>query len=182
MVSVNDSGNKRKRFPLRDKTNIVQSDEPYVQIHCYTLMPNHFHILLEQLVEDGISKFMGRLSNGYTKYFNKRNKRSGSLFESTFKAREICGTADLINISRYIHLNPLSVIRPKWKIQGIVNWHDTLNFLEQYPWSSYQSYMDINKQPFVESDRIMSCFSGAQDYKQFMQEWTPTDPRDFVQP
>lgn len=78
-----------------------------VHIVCYCLNPNHYHLLLEEVVENGISEFMKRLGGGYTKYFNEKNKRNGSLFQGRFKSVHIDSDFYLKSLSAYINLNNL---------------------------------------------------------------------------
>src|SRR3990167_5879702 len=78
-----------------------------VEIICYCLMPNHFHFLIRQLKDNGISIFMSQLSNSYTKYFNTKYNRVGALFQGTFKAVLVESDEQLLHLSRYIHLNPI---------------------------------------------------------------------------
>ena len=103
------------------------SEEKMIEIICYCLMPNHIHFLIRQLKENGISKFMGQISNSYTKYFNTKYTRVGPLLQGPFKAVLIESDEQLIHVSRYIHLNPI--------VSGIVK------NLEDYPWSSYLEYI-----------------------------------------
>lgn len=79
--------------------------ERLVNIICYCINPNHFHFILEEVIEGGISEFLKRLGGGYTKYFNKRNKRSGSLFQGRFKSVHIDTNTYLLHISAYVNLN-----------------------------------------------------------------------------
>ena len=94
--------NQRNYQP--DKGISGQGDR-LVSIVAYCLLPNHYHLLLKQNVDDGISKFMQRLGTSYTKYFNKNENRSGSLFQGKFKARHISGDFALPMISAYVNLN-----------------------------------------------------------------------------
>ena len=80
-------------------------DKKLVNFICYCLNSNHYHFLLEQVVEDGIVKFMHRLGTGYTKYFNIKNQRSGSLFQSKYKAIYIDNNEYLLHLSSYVNLN-----------------------------------------------------------------------------
>ncbi|MEA2020156.1 MAG: transposase [Patescibacteria group bacterium] len=99
-----------------------------VSLIAYTLMPNHFHFILKQLdQEKSISNFMRTIGTTYVMYFNQKYERVGSLFQGRFKAREVADDADLLNLSRYIHLNPCQ--------SGIVR------NPEDYPWSSYHIYI-----------------------------------------
>lgn len=81
------------------------SKKPQISITAYCLNPNHYHLLLCQLMENGISKFMQKLGTGYTKYFNEKNKRTGVLFQGKFKAKHIDSNEYLLRASVYINLN-----------------------------------------------------------------------------
>ncbi len=91
-----------------------------VEILCFCLMPNHFYLILKQLIEGGILLFMQKLA-GYVYYFNLKFKRIRSLFQGKFKAIEIDNENYLLHLSRYQHLNPLELIEPDWKEDGIKN-------------------------------------------------------------
>jgi putative transposase len=79
-----------------------------VDIVCFCLMNNHYHLVLKQNLNNGISRFMNNFQNSYSRYFNTRRERTGTLFQSRFKAVHIDTDAQLLHLSRYIHLNPLS--------------------------------------------------------------------------
>lgn len=82
-----------------------KAKEPLVYFVAYNLLPNHFHFILEQVAEKGISQFMKRLLGGYTWYFNNRHKRSGSLFQGAFKSVHIDSNEYLLHASVYVNLN-----------------------------------------------------------------------------
>jgi putative transposase len=84
-----------------------RADERLVDILCFCLMPNHFHLILRELVEGGIATFMSKVGTGYTMYFNKRYERSGHLFQGRYKHKEINSEDGFIYLSGYIHLNPV---------------------------------------------------------------------------
>lgn len=127
-----------------------------IEILCFCLMPNHFHFLLKQKKEDGISKFLANFQNSYTRYFNTRNNRDGSLFLDQFKARRIETSEQLIHISRYIHLNPYTGYVVK-----------SLPELENYLWSSFPKYLS-EETNFIESGLILDFFENKIGYKQFV--------------
>lgn len=77
-----------------------------ITLHSYCLMPTHFHLLISQNEEGGISEFMGNIQNSYTRYFNSIHDRSGHLFQGQYKLVEITSEEQLLHVSRYIHLNP----------------------------------------------------------------------------
>ncbi len=94
--------NKRSRY--KDKT-IIASGDQLVSIVAYCLLPNHYHLLLRQEIDNGISQFMQRLGTSYTMYFNQQEKRSGSLFQGKFKAKHLSGDFALPVVSAYVNLN-----------------------------------------------------------------------------
>ena len=89
------------------RTRPVSHRELIVKIHCFCLMRNHFHLLLEPIIDGGIPKFMQKLGTGYTMYFNARSERKGVLFQGAFKAVALEGEAHFIHLPYYIHANPL---------------------------------------------------------------------------
>ena len=94
-----------KRFRKSGEVVIDTENAKMVSIVAYCLLPNHFHLVLKQESEDGISKFMQKLSTSYTMYFNKKYNRSGSLFQGKFKANLIGGDFGLPVLSVYVNLN-----------------------------------------------------------------------------
>lgn len=117
-----------------------------VDIGVYTLMPNHFHILILEKTESGISKFLQKLSTAYSMYFNNRYERRGSLLEGKFKAKHIDNDPYLNWIFSYIHTNPVKLIEPNWKEGGIFDPVKVKDFIDDYKYSSYYDYF-INNRP-----------------------------------
>lgn len=117
-----------------------KKDNSLVLILSYTLMPNHFHILVYEKEKDGISKFMSRLLTAYSMYFNKKYQRSGPLFTHPFRSQHISDESQYLWIFSYIHLNPVKMIEKDFKEQGIKNKNMVQKFLETYKYSSYIDY------------------------------------------
>lgn len=137
--------NSTRNFFSRDiSANAYDFDriETLVDIGAFCLMPNHFHILIKEKEEGGISKFMQKLSTAYAMYFNTVHKRTGSLFEGKFKAQHLDTDRYLKYIFSYIHLNPVKLINKDWKKTGIKNVIETKKYLLNYQYSSYLEYMD----------------------------------------
>lgn len=126
-----------------------------VEIVCYCLMPNHFHLILRQLKTNGIQEFMKKVLNSYTKYFNTKYKRSGHLFQGAFKDVPIEKDEHLLHLSRYIHLNPYAA--------GITNKP------EQFAYSSYQGYLETPAGE-IAAHPILQFFKTTQQYKQFARD------------
>jgi putative transposase len=93
---------------------LLEKGERLVDITAYCLMPNHFHLLLHQRTEGGISKFMQKLTTGYTMYFNKKYERSGTLFQGKFKSKHASEDRYLKYLLSYIHLNPANYSKYKY--------------------------------------------------------------------
>jgi len=116
------------------------SDDNLVDISSYCLMPNHYHLLLRQKVDNGITKFMRKINTGYTMYFNLKNERTGRLFESRFKSVHVDSDRYLKHLWNYIHLNPLDLINKDWRSGEFEDTELTLRFIKDYPWSSYKFF------------------------------------------
>lgn len=136
-----------KRRQILDSISFHKSS---VDVICYCLMPNHFHLLLRQLVDGGISKYLGDFQNSYTRYFNTRHERDGQLFNYQFKAVRIESESELVHVSRYVHLNPYS--------SSVIG---TLDNLRGYPWSSLNDYMQGEQSGFVDKKTVLSLFKGC---------------------
>lgn len=126
----------------------------------YVLMPNHFHLILRQKMDGGISQFMKQLSNAYTQYFNHKYKRAGSLFEGAFKAVRIPTDELLVHTSRYIHLNPVMA---------------GLSKEPEYQWSSYGEYIDSMTTSLCSKKPILNMFASVYSYKKFV-----NDQKDYA--
>jgi putative transposase len=146
-----------QRFSSR--TNIKNEDR-LVNILVYCLMPNHFHLLLEQLDENGITKFVQKMTTSYTMYFNNKYKRTGALFQGVFKRSHIKSDPSLLEISKYIHLNPVKILGDDG---------DKKRLLE-YPWSSFPDYVGERAGSLIIDNQsiILNQFDSPHHYKSFV--------------
>ncbi len=117
--------------------------KPLVSILSYCLMPNHFHLILFEHTEGGISKFMGKLLTAYSMYFNTKYERSGPLFTRPFRSEHISGESYYLYIFTYVHLNPLSTIDKDWKENGVKDKGQAEKLLNQYQFSSYLDFKKV---------------------------------------
>ena len=124
-----------------------------VKIICYCFMPNHFHFLLKQVEENGITEFVSKLSNSYTKYFNTKNQRVGPVFQGEFKSVHIETNEQLLHVSRYIHLNPIISYVAK--------------DLKNFKWSSYAEYIGESENALCSKEIILDQFELKKDYEDF---------------
>lgn len=145
-----------KRFSLsslEEKDFLKSSRDKLVSIISFCFMPNHFHVQVKEEKVSGLSTFISRFSNSYTRYFNLKYKRGGYLFQGKYKKTTIQTDEQLLHVSRYIHLNPL--------IGNLVS------KLEEYRWFSYPEFLSLRK-GFCEKEIILSHFSSIQDYINFI--------------
>lgn len=125
-----------------------------VDIHGWVLMKDHYHILLSERIENGISLFFRKLNVGYANYVNERYERKGTLFRSRTKKILIEDQSHFLYILHYIHLNPLDYLpdAEKWRLRskdGIRNVDEALEYLDSYRWSSYLDYIGKKNFPSV---------------------------------
>ena len=133
--------------------------KPLTSVLAYCLMPNHFHLILYEHTEGGISKFMAKLLTAYSMYFNTKYERSGPLFTRPFRSEHISNDSQYMYIFSYLHLNPLSNINKEWKDQGIKNKNEAEEFLNKYQFSSYQDFLALNR-----AESIIIDFSKIPEY------------------
>ncbi|OGC93920.1 hypothetical protein A2389_02380 [Candidatus Adlerbacteria bacterium RIFOXYB1_FULL_48_10] len=119
----------------------LERERTFVDIYAYVLMPNHFHILIKQKHQNGISQFMHKLSTAYTMYFNIRNERTGALFQGRYKAKHVDEDRYLKYLISYIHLNPIKLIEPSWKETRIQDKSAAKDYLNTYTYSSYLDFI-----------------------------------------
>ena len=127
-----------------------------VDILAFCLMPNHFHLLLKQTANAGISRFVSKSCDSYSKYFNIKHDRVGPLFQGPFKAVRVESEEQLIHLSRYIHLNPISSFLIK-KTE-----------LNSYPWSSLPEYLAPQKNTLSNPKFIGELFKSPSKYRDFV--------------
>lgn len=137
-------------FLQMHKNNLLEifeekREKTLVSILGYCLMPNHFHLILHEHAEGGISKFMGKLLTAYSMYFNTKYDRSGPLFTHPFRSEHIGDESQYMYIFSYVHLNPISIIEKKWKESGVKNKKEAEEFLKKYQFSSYPDFLGNNR-------------------------------------
>jgi putative transposase len=136
---------------------LEREDKRHVDVISYCLLPNHFHLLLKQLTDNGISKFVGNFQNSYTRYFNIRHDLQGALFIPQFKAVLVETEEQLLHLSRYIHLNPYT--------SALVN---PLGKVIDYPYSSFGGVLGKRKDKIITgANVILSHFKNKNGYKEF---------------
>jgi putative transposase len=158
----------------RDPLSVIDNRDHLVEILVFCFMPNHIHLLLRQLKEGGIIKFMNKFGAGYPAYFKQKHgeKRRGYFFQGRFTSVHIKTNEQLKTVFVYVHTNPLSLIEPDWKERGIKNPERAIKFLEDYKWSSYPDYIGKKNFPSVtKREFVLETMDGRKGCKEFVEYW-----------
>lgn len=144
-----------------------------VDIGAYCLMPNHFHLLLKEKSENGISNFMLKLLTSYSSSFNKKYDRTGSLFQGPFRAEHLDTDNYLKYMYAYIHLNPVKLIDANWREKGIKDLGKAKNFLYNYKYSSYLDYLESSRpeSSILSKEFFPEYFAEKKEFNDFIQDW-----------
>lgn len=138
------------------RADLAKENKKNVEILAYCLMPNHFHLLLKQLQDGGISVFMRKSSVSYSRYFNTKNERIGAVFQGMFKTVRIMSEEQLLHVIRYIHINPYT---------GMVIKKEAL---KTYPWSSLPEYLREKESDLINQKLVKEWFSSGKKHWQFI--------------
>jgi len=152
-LSIEEKVKFRQTYPITKETRRVS-------LLVYCLMPNHFHFITKIEKDLGLSQFISDVTNSYTKYFNTKNKRIGHLFQGSFKAKEVASEESFMQLSRYIHLNPVMSSKVAWRTP-----------LSRYPYSSYAVWIQNEDDSLVQ----------VEDIKKFLPSYSPSSYEEFVE-
>lgn len=139
-------------MPFSDRRQFLKRRYPkeaIVDILCWVLMPNHPHILIQERINGGPSLFSKKIFIGYTRYFNIVNNREGVLFQGRSKIIKITKGPHLTHLPFYIMANPIELIEPNWREEGIQDFKKVMNYLENYKYSSFLDLIGDENFPFI---------------------------------
>jgi len=174
---VTSRGNERRNIfqDDRDRGKFLEIladslDRYHAELHGYVLMTNHYHLLLKTL-EANLRHLMQRFNTAYTVYYNHRHHRQGHLYQGRYKAILVQADTYLLELSRYLHLNPVRIrkhasLSPKEKLAE----------LRKYSWSSYPGYVLNRRQDFVTYSEILGMTgvkdnpTGRKQYQRFVED------------
>lgn len=153
--------NSFRKSLLRGRTSklvneVKKDDERLVKIISYCLNPNHFHLILRQISERGIERFMQRLGTGYTMYFNHKYERTGVLFQGKFKAIHIDSNEYLLHVSAYVNLN--------FRVHQL----NDQSFRYRSSWGEYVAGARSEKR-ICDRESVLGQFRNANEYIEFAQ-------------
>lgn len=166
---------KTDRHPMSIQlSKFIDDREKMIEIMAFCFMPNHIHLLVKQIEDNGISKFMRKIGIGLGKYFNGKYERKGHVFQDAFGAVRIKDDNQFMVAVSYIFTNPVALIEPGWKEKGIRSHSvkEIVKFLEGYKWSSYQDCIGTKNFPTVtERDFLLETMGGKEDLKEIVKNW-----------
>lgn len=135
-----------------------------VELVAFIFMPNHFHLLVQELKSGGISTYLQRLLNSHTKYMNAKSETSGHLFQGPFRLVHIEDNEQLLHTTAYIHRN----------CRELSNWKDRESI---YPWSSYPDYIGLNRwNDLLARKIVLEQFQNQSEYERWTRE---SDTKEF---
>lgn len=141
-------------------------DSRYVELINFCIMPNHFHMTVRNLSDNGISQYLHRLQTGYSSYFNTKYEKSGHVFQGAYKSNHVDTDEQLQYLSAYIHKNPVD-------IPGNTNY-------ESYKWSSFTDYVGKNRWgDLIRPGIILDGYSSPEKYRSFVSTSTAKNHNDF---
>src|SRR3989344_3379806 len=146
------------------------ADKALVAVLAYSLMPNHFHLVIRQKMDNGITRFMQKVAVSYSMYFNTKYEHSGVLFQGRFKSSHL-GTDPYFKwIFPYVHLNPISLIESDWQEKGISDPARAKDFLKNYRHSSYYDYYvsERSERAILEYDETVDLLDGEYDIQRML--------------
>ena len=149
-----------------------ESRKLLIDIIAFCLMDNHYHLMVRQRVDGGISKFVQKFGTGYTHYFNQRHERSGVLFQGKFKSVLVSGDSQFNFLPLYIHANPLDKKFKGWREKEMENPKQAIEFLKKYRWSSFLDYVGIKNFPSVtQRELLLEYFGGERNVEKMFEQW-----------
>lgn len=150
-------GNLGRNKSRHEKSTKIKNDSELVNFVTYCLNQNHYHFILQPIVEKGLERFMHKLGMGYSKYFNIKYARSGVLFQGPFKAVHIDSNEYLLHLSAYINLNNRAHKRG-----------GGASVLSKSSWDEYIN--DKKENTICEKEIVLGQFSNNQAYKKFAEQ------------
>ena len=166
---------------VRRKESNVGCPTPYirkrlVEVHGWCLVKNHYHLILSELIEGGMSLFLKKINGGFANYFNARYERAGALFQGKTKRVLVESEAQFLYLLHYVHFNAFDVLGVRdWRIRdrgGIKDAARALHELETYRWSSYLDYIGKKNFPSILTTNLFDTAYGgyAASAEEFLKE------------
>lgn len=149
---------KLANLPMEQRffLDATPATQPLIDVIAYCLMPNHFHLLVRQIRDNGVSTFMRRALNSYTRAFNARHRRVGPVFQGVYQAVGIESNEHALHVSRYIHLNPF--------VAKLVD-------VPSYRWSSYDQTLTAQDSRLCQASYLVELAGSGKRYQEFVRDY-----------
>ena len=160
LYRLNNKGESLRINPHRKSIDSFPEQDKIVEILKWTLLPNHYHLLLYEKVDGGVLEFVKRLGNSFTKYINIKREASGYLFQNSARMIQIQNDRHFLYIPFYVDLNLLDLIYSKTEHRKI-DVKKALDFFKNYKWSSFRDYFGDQNSPFskiIDKDLFYETF------------------------
>lgn len=166
---------RNNRNPIFEKAvEIARQGKRLTDIISYSIMPDHYHLLLREKSEGGITDFIRRCNTSIAKYINTKFNRTGPLFEGNFKSKHVGSNEYLLHLSVYIHLNPLDFLSNKdWRFNKIKNWQSEKEKLLNYPLTSLMAFLKKDHlNQIISGEKIITGqFKNCEEYEEYLRDW-----------
>ncbi len=143
---------------------------PIISILAFSIMPNHLHLMVKEVIEGGTSKFMHRVSMGYSKFINEKYEESGSLFQGPFKSRLIEEDTDFRNLAVYVMVKNPFELYPGGLKRAIQNFDDAYERMAGDSLNSLGTYTGTQVSPVITKDLLGELFDTPEFFKEFARE------------
>ncbi|MEK7071821.1 MAG: transposase [Patescibacteria group bacterium] len=172
---------KRLRFDLNH--NFIWPEEwpmrqPIVKIINFSLLENHYHLLLKEIARGGITIFMKKLGNGMTGYFNTKYQETGRLFQGSYKAKVVDKDSYLQYLSVYIQVKNIFDLYPGGFEKAIKEFDKAYEWAIQYPFCSLADYVGKRNSLIIDKDILGDIFFDPKEYKEFVWQCIATENFD----
>jgi len=165
---------KERKHTGCTRASFSKKRKPLVEVIAFCLMPNHYHLVLRQVTDNGISLFMKKLGDSYVGYFNEKYSRKGmgSLFQNRFKAIHVETTEQFQSLICYVFTNPVGLLEKAWKEEGVKNSQKAIKYIESYKWSSYPDCIGKKNFPSVtKREFLFEVFGSSGNIKKSVEDW-----------
>lgn len=159
---------------LFERPTTWRDREPLVSILAYTLMPNHFHLLVREVIDGGLGKFMQKFGNSMTGHFNLKYKESGSLFQGSYKAKRVDKDLYFRQLAAYIMVKNVLELYPGGFDVAIKDFNKAYSWATEYQFSSFVDYASAQVRPaqeILEKDLLGELFQAPQEFKAFAKDF-----------
>ena len=166
---------KRELEITRDPAHFKWPDawgerQPIISILAFSIMPNHLHLMIKEIVDGGTSRFMHRVSMAYSKFINEKYKESGSLFQGAFKSRLVGDDTDFRNLAVYVMVKNPFELYPGGLQKAIENFDDAYDQIARDPLNSLGEYAGTRPSSIITKDLLGELFETRESFKDFARD------------